>query len=181
MWHRPLLWTSKWSGSYPAVLCRKWETVMGKTCVDVDIRKESGFESQKSYVIFMWVKGLGGTGDGQLVFCLWTVYIVVSPDMVLTLVECGCVYRPLRVLQKHLCTHLQNGCYVLCLCCRWRNEAFQVKEQPNSLSHYQSQEVNSGFPGCMGWVWRHLTFASRTAKKSLWSDIGRIKEYPHDE
>lgn len=30
--------------------------------------------------------GLGGTGDGQLVFCFWTVYIAVSPGMVLTLV-----------------------------------------------------------------------------------------------
>lgn len=87
---------------------------MGKTCVDLDIRKESEFESQRPYVIFMWVKGLGGTGDGQLVFCLWTVYIVVSPDMVLTLVECGCVYRPLRVLQNIYVHIFKMGamCYV---------------------------------------------------------------------
>lgn len=59
---------------------------MGKACVDLSTRRENGFESQKPYIIFKWVMGLGGTGDGQLVFCFWIVYIAVSPDMVLTLV-----------------------------------------------------------------------------------------------
>lgn len=47
---------SKWSGSYPAVLCRKWDTD-GEACVDLSTRRGNGFESQRPYIIFKLVYG----------------------------------------------------------------------------------------------------------------------------